>query len=140
MIVIAIIRISKIRVRIHHVDIVWMIFWQQMEASMAVIMVSLSAFRSFFVARESRIRQNRHRHWYMSRKNQMAAAWRRKMFRSKSEETNQLPEIPRATMTGMSTFIREEGIENGHEQGDGAVAVAVAVAEHEDDVGREEFI
>ena len=42
----------------------------------------------------------------------MAAAWRRGRLRSENdEETHGLPEIPRATMTGMSTFIREEGEE-----------------------------
>ncbi|MCJ1324811.1 hypothetical protein MMC10_001473 [Thelotrema lepadinum] len=31
------------------VDIVWIAFWQQQEASIAVIVISVSAFRSFFV-------------------------------------------------------------------------------------------
>ena len=78
-------------------------------------MVSFSAFRSFFVARESRLRKNRNRrlHLYMSRKNQAAAAARRLMrLHSESrEEMNGLPEIPRATMTGMDTFIRGERTE-----------------------------
>ena len=34
------------------VDIVWSTFWQQQECSVAVIMVSVSAFRSFFVAKK----------------------------------------------------------------------------------------
>ena len=109
MIIIAIIRISKIRLPDQAADIVWVIFWQQVEACTAVIMVSLSAFRSFFVTHESRLREdrNRNRHWYMSKKK--ASAWRRKvLLRSESgEETDHhLPQIPRATMTGMSTFIR----------------------------------
>ena len=78
-------------------------------------MVSFSAFRSFFVARESRRREdrNRHLHWYMSRKNQAAAVARRwmKLRSDESEEMNGLPEIPRATITGMDTFIRGEGTE-----------------------------
>lgn len=117
MIIIAIIRISKLHLGVYSVDFMWMTFWHQVEASTAVIMVSFSAFRTFFVARGSRRReeQRRHLHWYMSKKNRVAAAagvakrWRK--LRSKDEEMNQLPEIPRATMTGMSTFIREEGSE-----------------------------
>lgn len=113
MIIIAIIRISK--THIDNPNLMWMTFWHQFEASIAVIMVSSSAFRSFFVTRESRRReiQNRHLHWYMSKKNRVAATaakqWRK--FRSKDEEMNQLPEIPRGTMTGMRTFIREAGTE-----------------------------
>lgn len=120
MIIIAIVRISNIRMNsgnffpslqgadfpsLQGADIVWVIFWQQVEACTAVIMVSLSAFRSFFVAHESRLREdrNRNRHWYMSKKK--ALAWRRRMLQSESEEMDQLPQIPRATMTGMRTFI-----------------------------------
>lgn len=109
MIIIAIIRISKMLLTSYAADIIWVIFWQQAEACIAVIMASFSAFRSFFVARDSRRRedQNRHRHWYMSKKNQMAAALRRRRLLPETEEMDQLPDIPRATMTGMSTFIRE---------------------------------
>lgn len=107
MIIIAIVRISSIRLPDHATDIVWAIFWQQVEACTAVIMVSLSAFRSFFVTHESRLCKDRirNRHWYMSKKK--ASAWRRKMLQSESEEMDHhLPQIPRATMTGMSTVIR----------------------------------
>lgn len=106
MIIIAIIRISNIQLAERIEDIVWVIFWQQVEACTAVIMVSLSAFRSFFVTHESRLREDRirNRHWYMSKK--MALVRRQKMLQSESEETDRLPQIPRATMTGMSTFIR----------------------------------
>lgn len=109
MIIIAIVRISKICLGTYEAeDIVWVIFWQQVEACTAVIMVSLSSFRSLFVTHESRLREDRirNRHWYMSKK--MACARRQNMFlQSESEEvTDRLPRIPRATMTGMSTFIR----------------------------------
>lgn len=118
MIIVAILRISIVFGSIHGehgANPVWMVFCQLVEASTAVIMVSISAFRSFFIARESRHRENRNRHrqWYLSRKNQMAAAWRRRKLRSESEETTHgLPDIPRATMTGMSTFIRGEETRN----------------------------
>ena len=119
MIIIAILRISRIGNEFDQANIVWMIFWQQVEACTAVIMVSLSAFRSFFVARKSRLRddQRRHRKWYMSKKNQMASALRRKRLRhDDSEVIFQLGVIPRATMTGMSTFIGGEKSNNNESQ------------------------
>lgn len=115
MIFIAIIRASKMRIGPDDLDFMWMTFWHQIEASTAVIMISFSAFRSLFVARESRLRQdrNRHLHWYMCKKNQAAAATTRRWMKLRSEnETNGLPEIPRAMMTGMDTFIRGERTEN----------------------------
>lgn len=107
MIIIAIIRVSAIRIGHAGLDIVWQIFWNQMEASTALIIVSFSAFRSFFVARESRVRavQNRQRLWYMDKKDWLRSALRRRETRAESEELEELPDIPRATLTGMRTFI-----------------------------------
>lgn len=107
MIIIAIIRMSKFRIASTKIDIIWDVFWEQVEACMAVIMVSISAFRSFFVAHETRLRENqiRNRPWYMSKQNTSRSAYRRRKLQSESEEMDQLPEIPRATMTGMRTFI-----------------------------------
>ena len=48
MILIAIIRISGLRAG-NSIDVAWEIFWQFMEACIAVLMVSLTAFRSLFV-------------------------------------------------------------------------------------------
>ena len=112
---------SKIRHGLTDFDIQWLIFWQQMEACTAVIIVSLSAYPTVFVAHESRLRDNqqRHRQWYMSKKNQMTSALRRRRFRYwyETEEELRLGSIPRATMTGMSTFIRG----GNHNSDDGQV-------------------
>lgn len=105
MIIITIVRMSKIRIGPTQTDIIWEVFWHEIEACTAVIMVSISAFRSVFVAHNSHRDQNRNRVWYMSKKNLLRSALRRKKLRSDSEEMDQLPEIPRATMTGMRTFI-----------------------------------
>lgn len=107
MIIIAIIRISAVRIGHTGLDMVWGLFWNQMEACTALIMVSFSAFRSFFVARESRVRddQNRQRFWYMDKKDRLRSAWRRRQMQSGSEEMDELPDIPRATLTGMRTFV-----------------------------------
>ena len=107
MIIIALIRITVLRIGHLGLDIVWGIFWIQMEACTALIIVSVSAFRSFFVARGSRARavQNRQRCWYMDKKDRLKSAWGRRQIRAESEELDELPHIPRATLTGMRTFI-----------------------------------
>lgn len=115
MIVIAIIRLAAVHIDVMHinrgpvrtVDFVWVLFWLQVEVCTAVIMVSFSAFRSVFVAHQSRLRedQDRHRRWYMSRKNIMASIWRRRKLELDSEEMDRLPSVPGATITGMGTFI-----------------------------------
>lgn len=108
MIIIAIIRIAAIRIGPSATDLVWEFFWSQMEACTAVIMVSFSAFRSVFVAHDNRVREERHRNrlWYADKKNLLRSVLRRRKIRSESEETDQLPEIPRATLTGMHTLIK----------------------------------
>ncbi|MCJ1427199.1 hypothetical protein MMC29_005102 [Sticta canariensis] len=83
----------------------WQIFWQVAEACIAVSMVSLSAFRSFFVAHESRSREPRHRPWYMSRIN-VVEDLRKMRLGIESDDMKSLPYIPRATLTGMRTVIR----------------------------------
>lgn len=119
----------------------WVIFWQQVEACTAVIMVSLSAFRFFFVAHESRIREdrNRHRQWYMS--NKKALAWRRRLLQSEGEEMDRLPQIPRATMTGMSTLINErENNESRMSSSRAEVTSTPARDENEERIGVEQTI
>lgn len=49
MAIVAIIRISGSRLPTGDADIVWVTFWQQQECNVAVIMISLTAFRSFFI-------------------------------------------------------------------------------------------
>ena len=87
-------------------DEVWLYLWQQIEACIAVTMISLTAFRSVFVASESsRARRERTKKpWYSST---IAAIKRSKPQRGSDEEAIQgLPSIPSATLTGMRTFIQ----------------------------------
>lgn len=49
MAIIALVRIGALWLPIHAIDEVWVLFWLQQECSVAVIMVSITAFRSFFV-------------------------------------------------------------------------------------------
>ena len=54
MIMVAIIKVAGLRISGSSFDLVWNLFWQQVEASVAVITVSFTAFRSILVARKSR--------------------------------------------------------------------------------------
>ena len=50
MIVIALIYISRIRTSVDSFNLVWILFWQQAGACAAVVMVSITAFRSIFIS------------------------------------------------------------------------------------------
>lgn len=84
----------------------WQIFWQVAEACIAVTMVSLSAFRSFFVAHVTRMRESGNRPWYMNRRNIVLGNLQKRKLGIESRDIKSLPRIPRATLTGMRTFIR----------------------------------
>ena len=109
MVIVAIVRIAGIKLAGGDVDIVWLSFWQQQESSIAVIMVSVSAFRSLFV--QSTGNRLPHR-----RPGYSLGDWRRRLVRrplgSRDENDDVerrigLPQVPRATLTGMSEIIRE---------------------------------
>lgn len=104
MAVIAIARMSGINLKSGVVDIVWLAFWQQQESSIAVIMISISAFRSLFVARASN---------GPSPKDFSRPRYRNKLYLKLTGQDKDtrfgLPQIPGATLTGMRTVIRDGG-------------------------------
>ena len=55
MIIVAIIRASGIRTSADSFNLVWELFWQQVEACAAVLMVSLIAFRSIFLSSKHKV-------------------------------------------------------------------------------------
>lgn len=94
-------------IRYHNTsDIVWLFLWHHIEACVAVIMISLTAFRSFYVSsRNARARrESANEAWYSS----TVAAMRRKRILNQGDEecVPVLPTIPSATLTGMRTFIQ----------------------------------
>jgi len=107
MIITCIVQISSIRTSTDAIDISWEIFWQLAEACIAVLMVSLTALRSFFVGHVSRVRpaspwfSGQAKRWLKHKvlKNSVSGSESDAMDRG-------LPEIPRATLTGMRTLIR----------------------------------
>ena len=52
MIIVAIIKASGIRTSVDSFNLVWELFWQQIEACAAVLMVSFTAFRSIFLSKK----------------------------------------------------------------------------------------
>ena len=109
MIIIAIIRVSGY-VQNNTFDIVWLFFWHQLEGAVAIIMVSLTTFRSLLAikARKAREKKVLKRFWFSNRP-QLPARYFKKTTQDDSK-SQQLLSVPRATLTGMRTFINGNGI------------------------------
>ena len=101
----ACVRVSGIKFR-DRFDEVWLFVWQNIEACVAIAMISLTAFRSVFVGQKSLQARNdlMKKPWYSS----TLQAIRRKKSAQQSdgEAMIGMPSIPGATLTGMRTFIR----------------------------------
>jgi hypothetical protein len=119
MAVVAITRASKIHGP-HGIDISWEIFWMYMESAVAVIMGSLTAFRTLFLSSSSNQRRGRNNNareeidkgWLTNtflrmryRKNS-GGSGKKDGYYGDLEQQDGLPQIPGATMTGLRTFIR----------------------------------
>ena len=79
------------------VDTSWVLFWYEIEAAVAIIVVSVSAFRALFIARQAmkyRSPAENASSWNI---------WSRKLKGSRSEE---LPVPPAQVLGGVSTHIR----------------------------------
>ena len=110
MIILAIVRVSGIHVRQKdNVDIVWDIFWLQVEAAIAVIMVSITAFRSMLGIKALKAREKRERNWLDSCRPKVLDRYFKKSTPNRSELA-ELPSIPGATLTGMRTVIHGTGV------------------------------
>lgn len=109
MIIIAIVRIAGFRIKESRIDIVWELFWHQVEASVALIMVSITAFRSLLgiKAMKGCEKEKRERSWF-SHRARLLTRYLKKETQVESEP-EQLPSIPGATLTGMRTFIHGDG-------------------------------
>lgn len=105
MIIVALIRTSTLPRSGIVQDVPYEFFLQQLEASIAVLMASVSVFRSLFVSEGSRAARRNPNMGWTAREN----LWKRKRRTLHSDsdlETNGLPFIPSATMTGLRSFIR----------------------------------
>ena len=105
MVIVSIVRIAGVYLADGSVDIVWLAFWMQQECSIAVIMVSVSAFRSFFVAKAANTPDRGLPRETPSYKRQL---WRRPASDEVDvERANTLPQIPSATLSGVTSAIRD---------------------------------
>ena len=75
----------------------------QVEGSIAVSMVSVTAFRSVFVSEVSKASRKKAIPWYSST---VAKLRRRNKELEEEHKLEGLPAIPSATLSGMRTFIR----------------------------------
>ncbi len=79
---------------------IWHVFWLEVEACVAVCMVSLTAFRSVIASEASNLNGANIRPWYSSTVGKIR---RRKQ---QDHDLGILPTIPSATLSGMRTVIR----------------------------------
>ncbi|MCJ1466210.1 hypothetical protein MMC07_004829 [Pseudocyphellaria aurata] len=111
MIITAIVQISGIHAPTDTIDVTWEIFWQLMEACIAVIMVSSTAFRSLFVAHKSGNKSPPQKP-SLGKRMLNSRILAKKRPQNDGQDHEDLVAIPRATLTGMRTFIwgrRAEG-------------------------------
>ncbi len=85
----------------HVIDTAWVLFWYDIEAAVAIIVVSVTAFRALFVARQAmKYRspaENGSTSWNF---------WSRKSKSSRSKEKPEVPPPPPALLGGVRTHIR----------------------------------
>ncbi len=89
------------------IDIVWEIYWQFIEGCVAIIVVCVAAFRSFFIQHRSRNQSPPRSPWYQGVK----TFWSNKASVTSSGEGYELPTVPGASLTGMRTYIEGSGRE-----------------------------
>ncbi len=142
MIIIAIVRISGLRIETTILDVVWELFWQQAEAAVAVIMVSITAFRSLLGIKSNKTREiTTQRPWAFSphhhRPNLQAGYFKKTITTTSNDEfeLEPLPSIPGVNFTGMRTFISGENMLNESSSGGGGTGVGVHKSGEKDLVG-----
>ena len=80
------------------IDTAWVLFWYDTEAAIAIIVVSVTAFRALFVARQA-IK-------YQSPAEKGSTSWNFWSKRSKNSRSNEIPEAPAPMLGGVRTHIR----------------------------------
>ncbi|KAF2756236.1 hypothetical protein EJ05DRAFT_512766 [Pseudovirgaria hyperparasitica] len=104
MVAMAITRVSKVKNDIG-TDVPWSLFWQFMEAAVAVFMASLTTFRTAFVKHNQ---SGQHAPPPLYSYKRLLRGRKNKSSENDFEDTEigHLPQVPRPTMTGLGTFIR----------------------------------
>ncbi|KAL8646828.1 MAG: hypothetical protein Q9226_006694 [Calogaya cf. arnoldii] len=107
-IIVCIVRIAGARYPNGLIDSAWMVFWLQLEASVAVVIISLTSYRSLFVKDKPTDKKSPKNH---------STSYKRKLWsREKREQKGvEMPTLPNPTLTGMRTVIgRTRGYDDGY--------------------------
>ena len=105
--IVAIVQISGEISANHQIDLQWELFWQQIEASISIIVVSITGFRTLLGMRAQKKRQQSENRWERLQSYRQRLV-RRALHRNPVDHdgnANRLPSIPGATLTGMRTLI-----------------------------------
>lgn len=103
----AIIKVAGGNIGHDQVDSAWVIFWEQAEASVAIIVVSVSAFRTLFVTHRASKQQSPAHHTSTT-----GLIWSRIARRH-----DNLPAAPAPTLAGARTYIRHSPYGSGSFEG-----------------------
>ena len=113
MIICSIVRISAANIKNGQVDTTWVLLWLEIEGCVAVIVVSISAFRTLFTSHRSSTDQ-------MERRHLNEKPTRRMQY----EDTRTMPSYPPRTLqysTMPSRYITTQTVSNqNHPRGEGA--------------------
>lgn len=107
MIIIAIIRVSRTSYSDRKIDVVWQSLWQALEGCVALVMTSITAFRTIFMGQ--RIRARRRKRWTPAHSWMQRAKQRKNAHKEGDVWSNndQLPSIPQATFVKLRKYVRD---------------------------------
>ncbi|KAL8977649.1 MAG: hypothetical protein Q9205_006594, partial [Flavoplaca limonia] len=97
-IMLSIVRIAGAQYPASSIDPAWMVFWLQLEAAVAVIIISITSYRSLFVKYKSMDKKSPRYH----KTSYKRRPWNREKQEPKGVE---MPTLPNPTLTGMRTVI-----------------------------------
>ena len=140
--VVAIVQISGEISANHQIDLQWELFWQQIEASISIIVVSITGFRTLLGRRDQKKRQQ------SEKRRERLQSYRERLLRKalrrnpvdRNFNTGRLPSIPNATLTGIRTFINGGRSERDDVGGlvDQSLAISTMTDEYDDTRGANE--
>ncbi|KAL8767211.1 MAG: hypothetical protein Q9209_006216 [Squamulea sp. 1 TL-2023] len=95
------------------IDSSWVIFWLQLEAAVAVMVASITAYRALFVVERSHMQKS-------PRYNSQALAKLRNRSKDsyETQANNNLPSIPAPILSRMRNFVQQTPYNGGHQMSD----------------------
>lgn len=94
------------------IKVTWQYLWLYLEASIAIIMASITAFSAFLLTKDYKAPKQKERDqrppYPFSEGLLQKKAWRNRL-EWEERDGEHLPHVPSATLTGMHTFIHQQG-------------------------------